>query len=156
MYDASNAFTSQTNVLFAFQTHIEICLIIKHAGCVLRFKRKRKNPNAKIYEDKRDLYCTYHNVPIYCLHNVPRSQIHLKLKYIANPSSRDTPMSGHHVIRGRFLRTVSDLSPMSRQDEGTLVMWGHLSCGDTCHVGTPVMWGHLSCGDTCHVGTPVM
>ena len=25
--------------------------------CVLRFKRKRKIANAKIYEDKRDLYC---------------------------------------------------------------------------------------------------
>ena len=29
------------------------------AGCVLRFKRKRKITNAKIYEDKRDLYCTH-------------------------------------------------------------------------------------------------
>ena len=28
-----------------------------NAGCVLRFKRKRKITNAKIYEDKRDLYC---------------------------------------------------------------------------------------------------
>ena len=29
----------------------------RNAGCVLRFKRKRKIANAKIYEDKRDLYC---------------------------------------------------------------------------------------------------
>ena len=29
-----------------------------NVGCVLRFKRKRKMANAKIYEDKRDLYCT--------------------------------------------------------------------------------------------------
>ena len=27
-------------------------------GAFLRFKRKRKITNAKIYEDKRDLYCT--------------------------------------------------------------------------------------------------
>ena len=31
--------------------------IKREAGCVLRFKRKRKITNAKIYEDKRDLYC---------------------------------------------------------------------------------------------------
>ena len=31
----------------------------RNAGCVLRFKRKRKIANAKIYEDKRDLYCMY-------------------------------------------------------------------------------------------------
>ena len=30
----------------------------RNAGCVLRFKCKRKIANAKIYEDKRDLYCT--------------------------------------------------------------------------------------------------
>ena len=30
----------------------------RNAGCVLRFKRKRKIANAKIYEDKRVLYCT--------------------------------------------------------------------------------------------------
>ena len=30
---------------------------MRNAGCVLRFKRKRKIANAKIYEDKRDLYC---------------------------------------------------------------------------------------------------
>ena len=29
----------------------------RNAWCVLRFKRKRKIANAKIYEDKRDLYC---------------------------------------------------------------------------------------------------
>ena len=29
----------------------------RNAGCVLRCKRKRKIANAKIYEDKRDLYC---------------------------------------------------------------------------------------------------
>ena len=60
MQDASNALTSQTNVSFAFNTHIEIGLKIKrayNAGCVLRFKRKRKIANAKIYEDKHDLYC---------------------------------------------------------------------------------------------------
>ena len=51
------------NVSFAFKTQIEICLKInafktRNVGCVLRFKRKRKITNAKIYEDKRDLYCT--------------------------------------------------------------------------------------------------
>ena len=30
---------------------------MRNAGCVLRFKCKRKIANAKIYEDKRDLYC---------------------------------------------------------------------------------------------------
>ena len=39
--------TSQTHVSFAFKTQIEICLKIKHVQ------------NAKIYEDKRDLYCIY-------------------------------------------------------------------------------------------------
>ena len=32
---------------------------MRNAGCVLGFKRKRKITNAKIYEDKRDLYCTH-------------------------------------------------------------------------------------------------
>ena len=71
MCDVSKAFTSQTNVSFAFKTQIEICLKIKRkkhpafrvlnafyfqTDFNLRFKRKIAN--AKIYEDKHDLYCT--------------------------------------------------------------------------------------------------
>ena len=62
MQDASNAFTSQTNVSFVFKTQIEICLKIKRV-CVLRLKRKRKIANVKIYEDKRDLYCICNYFP---------------------------------------------------------------------------------------------
>ena len=44
---------------------------MRSAGCVLRFKRKRKIANAKIYEDKRNLYCSSvaihgHNSAINC------------------------------------------------------------------------------------------
>ena len=55
----------KTNISFAFKTQMEnpcankTRLKTRNAGCVLRFKRKRKIVQAKIYEDKRDLYCIH-------------------------------------------------------------------------------------------------
>ena len=42
----------------------------RNAGCVLRFKRKRKITNAKIYVDKRDLYYIYRNAILPVLYTI--------------------------------------------------------------------------------------
>ena len=36
----------------------------------MRFKRRRKITNAKIYEDKRDLYCMYEFIYLVQINNV--------------------------------------------------------------------------------------
>ena len=74
----------------------------RNAGCVLRFKRKRKIVNAKIYEDKRDLYCTSSHLVI-LLHMGQRSRGYIH--NLSTPSQKyvTTDATLHHLFRKLLL-----------------------------------------------------